>query len=84
MTTLENQFLDAMFTEAYGGTLFTADIQPSGMASNQKSGVVSSLVQKNLITVDEEYGQIGIVVKDDEPIYEISREDVMVLRERAQ
>lgn len=76
MTTLETQFILQLKEEAYGGTLFTADINPSSITANQKSGVVSSLVQKGIITVDEVYGQIGIVVENDDPIYEISKQDV--------
>lgn len=83
MTTLETQFILQLKEEAYGGTLFTSDINPASITANQKSGVVSSLVQKGILEVDSEYGQIGIVVEGDEPIYEISKADVQAILGRA-
>ena len=82
MTTLETQFLLQLKEEAYGGTLFVGDINPSSITANQKSGVVSSLVQKGILTTDEVYGQIGIVAEGDDPIYEISKQDVQDLINR--
>ena len=73
LTALEQKFMDKVSEEAYGGTLFTGDINPEGMSKAQKSGVVSSLVKKGIIEVDTEYGQIGIVGTDGEVEYEISR-----------
>lgn len=81
MTTLETQFLLQLKEEAYGGTLFTPDINAPSITANQKSGVISSLVQKGVITVDTEYNQIGIV-DGDEIEYEISKEDVQKLIDR--
>lgn len=78
MTTLETQFLLQLKEEAYGGTLFTPDINAPSITAKQKSGVVSSLVQKGLLVVDQEYEQIGIV-DGEEIIYEISKDDVQKL-----
>ena len=61
LTTLEANFMQEMLKEAYGGTLFTTDINPAGMSKAQKSGVVSSLSKKNILGIDQEYGQVGIV-----------------------
>lgn len=78
MTTLETQFMNELLTEAYGGTLFTGDINPAGMTKAQKSGVISSLCKKNIIVSSNDgYNQIGIVVDPTDRIfgveYEISK-----------
>lgn len=73
MTHLEAQFLEALKKEAYGGTLFTEDIiAKMGVDARVARGVVSSLVKKNLIEVEDFYGTIGIIV-DGEADYEITK-----------
>jgi hypothetical protein len=76
MTQLETQFMEELLKEAYGGTLFIGDINPTGMDKAQKSGVVSSLCKKNIISsTDDIYGQVAII-EDGEEVYEISKATV--------
>lgn len=86
MTELETKFMETLKSEAYGGTLFTQDINPKGMDKAQKSGVVSSLVQKKILTVEPEYQQIGLVPEDGdifEAAWEFRAEHVEELIQRA-
>jgi ribonucleotide monophosphatase NagD (HAD superfamily) len=52
-TTLETKFLEAASQEAYGGFLFVDDINRDDIEPAQKSGIVSSLVQKGVAIVAE-------------------------------
>ena len=72
LTALEQKFMDKVSEEAYGGTLFTGDINPEGMSKAQKSGVVASLVKKEIIKVELESGMIGLIDVDGEVDYEIA------------
>jgi len=60
-TKLELMFLTELEKEAYGGLTFTGDVNPEGMNKNQKSGVVGSLVKKNILAIDDKDGMIGII-----------------------
>lgn len=79
LTTLETQFMLQLKEQAYGGTLFTDDINPPSITANQKGGVISSLIKKGIIEVDPDYGQLGIVMADGETVFEITKEDVQDL-----
>lgn len=53
LTNLETKFLEAASQEAYGGILFVEDIKRDDIEASQKSGIVSSLVQKGIAEVSE-------------------------------
>lgn len=85
-TDLEKQFMETLKAEAYGGLTFTGDINPVGMKKAQKSGVVSSLVKKNILVIDERDELIGLVPENGdtyEAVWEFRGVKVAELMERA-
>lgn len=74
LTNLETLYMIEVEHEAFGGLIFHDDIKVQGLDKAQKSGVVSSLVQKSILVSGED-GMIGLYGKDEEN-WEPTREDV--------
>ena len=86
LTNLETLYMLEVEREAFSGLIFAGDIEVQGISKAQKSGVVSSLVQKGILVAGED-GMIGPKAEGDddwniEANWEPRREDVKESVER--
>ena len=85
ITNLELNFLEALAKKVNGSTIFTNQINPDNLNKIQKSGVVSSLVQKNILAIDNESQMIGIIPVNGtswDAEWELTKKDIQELLER--